>query len=140
MPGLKLPEFIVVAVLAIVVGLKNVKLSSVSHLTILPVCVPKLIFVVPVSHIGELAALAAPGTVVVSTFTVYVAVAAVHGALLTVIVKVTVFPASPIADVYVGVNVLAPDVILPAPFSVHNIVPLLELAPLTVAVPNTHIV
>ena len=69
------------------------------------------------------------------TFTVYVAVAAVHGLLETVMVKVTVLPASPAAGVYVGVKVVAPAVIEPAPFSVHKIVPLDELAPLTVAVP-----
>ena len=65
----------------------------------------------------------------------YVAVAAVHGLLETVMVKVTVLPASPAAGVYVGVKVVAPAVIEPAPFSVHKIVPLDELAPLTVAVP-----
>ena len=30
---------------------------------------------------------------------------------------------------------VAPDVIVPAPFSVHKIVPFVEVAPLTVAVP-----
>ena len=54
--------------------------------------------------------------------------------LVTVIVKVTAFPASPAAAVYIGVNEVSPEVIEPAPFSVHAIVPLLELAPLTVAV------
>jgi hypothetical protein len=53
--------------------------------------------------------------------------------LVTVIVKVTGVPASPAAAVYVGVNVVA-SVIEPAPFSVQRIVPLVELAPLTVAV------
>ena len=79
------------------------------------------------------------------TTTVYVAVAGaglgVQVALLvTVIVKVTVLPASPAAAVYTGVNVVAPDVIDPAPFSVHAIVPFEEVAPLTVAVPLAQIV
>ena len=73
------------------------------------------------------------------TITEYVAVAAVHE-LETVRVNVTVLPASPAAAVYVGVNVVAPDVIEPAPFSVHSIVPLDEVAPLTVAVPFWQIV
>jgi hypothetical protein len=50
-------------------------------------------------------------------------------------VKVTVFPASPAAAVYVGVRVVDPAVIEPVPLCVHNIVPFVELAPLTVAVP-----
>jgi hypothetical protein len=41
----------------------------------------------------------------------------------TVSVKVTVVPASATAGVYVGVNVFAPEVMEPAPFSVHAIVP-----------------
>ena len=69
------------------------------------------------------------------TITEKVAVAAVHGEFETVIVNVTVLPASPAADVYVGVNDPCPAVIEPAPFSVQLIVPLDELAPLTVAVP-----
>ena len=72
-----------------------------------------------------------------STFTVYVAraVCEAHAfVLVTVIVKVTADPASPAAAVYVGVNEVEPKVIEPAPFSVQAIVPLLELAPLTVAV------
>ena len=60
--------------------------------------------------------------------------------LVTVIVKVTAVPASPAAAVYTGVNEVAPDVIVPAPFSVHAIVPLLELAPLIVAVAFEQIV
>ena len=72
------------------------------------------------------------------TFTVYVAVAVIgvlHATVLvTVIVKVTAVPASPAAAVYTGAVVVPPDVIVPDPFSVHAIVPLLELAPLTVAV------
>ena len=60
--------------------------------------------------------------------------AAVHGALDTVSVNVTVLPASPAAAVYVGVSVVA-LVNEPAPLCVHNIVPLDELAPLTVADP-----
>ena len=43
-------------------------------------------------------------------------------------VSVTVFPASPMAAVYVGVRVVAPAVIEPAPFSVHKIVPLAAVA------------
>ena len=68
------------------------------------------------------------------TTTVYVAVAAVHGLLDTVSVKVTVLPASPAAGVYVGVNVVA---LLnePAPLCVQSIVPFDDVAPLTVAVP-----
>ena len=69
-----------------------------------------------------------------TTIIEYVAVAAVQGLLETVIVKVIVFPTSPATAVYVGVNVVAP-VIEPPPFSVHNIVPFDEVAPLTVAVP-----
>ena len=53
--------------------------------------------------------------------------------LVTVIVKVTAVPASPAAAVYVGVNVVE-FVNEPKPLVVHTIVPLLELAPLTVAV------
>ena len=68
------------------------------------------------------------------TITEYVAVATAQGLLETVIVKVTVFPASPAAAVYVGVNVIA-LVNDPVPLCVHNIVPLEELAPLTVAIP-----
>ena len=68
------------------------------------------------------------------TITEYVAIAGVQGLLETVMVKVTVFPASPAAAVYVGVRVLAPEVIDPAPLSVHAIVPLDDVAPLTVAV------
>ena len=49
--------------------------------------------------------------------------------LLTVIVKITVVPASPAAAVYVGVNVAAPAVIEPAPFSVQEIVPFVADAP-----------
>ena len=67
------------------------------------------------------------------TITVYVAVAAPQS-FNTVIVKVTVFPASPAAGVYTGVNVVAPEVIEPAPFSVQAIVPFDDVAPLTVAV------
>ena len=69
------------------------------------------------------------------TTNVYVAVAAEQELLETVIVKVTVFPASPAAAVYVGVNVVVPEVIDPAPFSVQAIVPFDDVAPLTVAVP-----
>ena len=68
------------------------------------------------------------------TITEYVAVAAVHGALDTVKVNVTVLPASPAAAVYVGVSVVA-LVNEPVPLCVHNMVPLDELAPLTVADP-----
>ena len=68
------------------------------------------------------------------------AVAAVHGLLLTVMVIVTVLPASPAAGVYVGVKDVEPPVIVPAPFSVHKIVPFVELAPLTVAVPDWQMV
>ena len=48
-------------------------------------------------------------------------------------VKVTVFPPSPDCAVYVGFNAVEFEVIEPAPFSVHNIVPLAEVAPLTIA-------
>jgi hypothetical protein len=78
---------------------------------------------------------AAPTVLFADTTTEYVAVAAVQGLLETVIVKVTVFPASPAAAVYVGVNVVAPRVMEPAPFSVQAIVPFDEVTPLTVAVP-----
>ena len=60
--------------------------------------------------------------------------------LFTVIVKVTVVPASAAAAVYVGVKDVSPAVIEPAPFSVHKIVPLAEVAPLTVAVALEQIV
>ena len=68
--------------------------------------------------------------------------AEVQGLLETVIVKVTVLPASPAADVYVGVSEVPPAVIDPAPFSVHNIVPLEEVAapPGTVYVPPAQMV
>ena len=66
--------------------------------------------------------------------------AAVHGLFVTVIVSVTVLPASPAAGVYTGVSVVAPEVIEPAPFSVQAMVPFDELAPLIAAVPETHIV
>ena len=77
--------------------------------------------------------IAVPATAVgkAKTLTVYVAVAAVHVPLETVIVKVTSFPASPAAAVYVGVNVPCPAVMDPAPFSVQTIVPLDDEAPLT---------
>ena len=54
--------------------------------------------------------------------------------------RVIVFPASPAAGVYVGVNVVLPAVIEPAPFSVQSIVPFVSDAPLTVAVSLTQIV
>ncbi len=50
----------------------------------------------------------------------------------TVSVNVTVFPASAVTELYVGVNVVA-LLIVPFPLCVHSIVPLEELAPLTVA-------
>ncbi len=59
---------------------------------------------------------------------------------MIVIVKITVVPASPITAVYVGVKVVAPEVIEPAPFSVHKIVPLLDEAPETVTVSLEQIV
>ena len=65
--------------------------------------------------------------------------AAVQGLFDTVMVKVTVLPPSPAAAVYTGVKVVAPDK-EPEPLCVHNIVPLEEVAPLTVAVPFEHIV
>lgn len=49
-------------------------------------------------------------------------------------VRVTVFPASAATAEYVGVRVVA-LVNEPAPLCVHTIVPFVELAPLTVAVP-----
>ena len=55
-------------------------------------------------------------------------------------VNVTVLPPSPAAGVYTGVSDVAPEVIEPAPFSVQAIVPLDELAPITVAVPVEQIV
>src|SRR5690348_13912941 len=52
---------------------------------------------------------------------------------VTVMVKITTVPPSAATGVYVGVSVVAPDVIDPAPFSVHKIPALLvALAPLTV--------
>ena len=57
----------------------------------------------------------------------------------TVIVNVTVFPASPAAAVYVGVNVVSFESD-PEPLCVQRIVPFEELAPLTVAVPVSQIV
>ena len=41
---------------------------------------------------------------------------------------------------YTGVNVVAPEVIVPTPFSVQTIVPFAAEAPLTVAVPFSQIV
>ncbi len=70
-----------------------------------------------------------------NTMIEYTAVAFVHGLLETVIVNVTVLFASPAAAVYVGVRVVAPAVIEPAPSCVHTIVPFAEAAPLTTAVP-----
>ena len=66
------------------------------------------------------------------TVNAFVSTALAHVPLLTVIVKVTTLPASAGAGVYTGVNVVAPAVILPAPFSVQRIVPFAELAPDTV--------
>ncbi|MNQ83997.1 hypothetical protein D3C85_991140 [compost metagenome] len=60
--------------------------------------------------------------------------------LVTVIVIVTVVPASAAVGVYVGVSVFTPAVIVPAPFSVHNMVPLVAVAPVTVAVALEQIV
>ena len=60
--------------------------------------------------------------------------------LVTVIVKVTVLPASPAAAVYKGVNVFDPEVMDHAPFSVHIIVPFEVAEPLIVAVALAHIV
>jgi hypothetical protein len=60
--------------------------------------------------------------------------------LVTVIVSVTVVPASPAAAVYVGVKVVDPEVIDPEPSSVHSMVPLVALAPLTVADPFSQMV
>ena len=59
--------------------------------------------------------------------------------LVTVMVRITSVPASAATGVYVGVNVVAPAVIDPAPFSVHRIVPFEAEAPLTVADPDEHI-
>ncbi len=58
-----------------------------------------------------------------------------HGLLETIMDNVTVVPASPGAAVYVGVNVVEPAVMEPLPFSDHEIVPLEDVASLTVAVP-----
>jgi hypothetical protein len=58
---------------------------------------------------------------------------------VTVNVNVTTVPASPGSGVYVGVNVFAFAVMLPAPFSVHSIVPFAELAPPTVKAVVTHV-
>ena len=73
-----------------------------------------------------------------TTLTVYVAVAFGHPGFETVIVSVTV--ESPAAGVYVGETVPCPAVIEPAPFSVQTIVPLVAVAPETVAVPVMQIV
>ena len=59
--------------------------------------------------------------------------------LVTVIVNVRVNPASPAPAVYVGVKVVA-FVNDPKPLLVQRIVPFVELAPDTVAVPFEHIV
>jgi hypothetical protein len=54
--------------------------------------------------------------------------------LVTVIVKVTTVPASPATELYCAAVVVAVDaVIVPNPLCVHNIAPLLALAPVTVA-------
>lgn len=55
--------------------------------------------------------------------------------LVTVIVRVMVVPASAVVGVYVGVRVVDPAVIDPAPFSDHKMVPFEAVTPLTVAVP-----
>jgi hypothetical protein len=72
--------------------------------------------------------LAAGLEVIVNAF---VSVAATQLPLLTVNVKVTVVPASPTAGIYVGVKVVAPEIV-PPPLWVHSIVPFVELAPDTV--------
>ena len=59
--------------------------------------------------------------------------------LVTVIVNVTVFPASPTAAVYVGVKVVF-ALIVPKPLCVQAIVPFDEVAPLTIAVALEQIV
>ena len=59
--------------------------------------------------------------------------------LVTVMVNVTVFPASPAAAVYTGAVVVPPEVIEPAPLWVHAIVPLVD-DELMVAVPFEQIV
>ena len=115
-----------------------------------PSCVQKI---VPFAALAPDTVASLPGQIVVlppalavgkgSIITVYVAVAVngTHSLLLvTVMVNVTVVPASPGAGVYTGVRVDPPDVIEPAPFSVHAIVPFVAVAPLTVAVSFTHIV
>ncbi len=48
--------------------------------------------------------------------------------LVTVIVRVTVFPSSAAVAVYVGVSVVAPAVIVPAPSSSQAIVPFVAVA------------
>ena len=62
-----------------------------------------------------------------------------QGLFETVMVNVTVLPPSAAAAVYVGVSVVALDR-LPAPLCVQSIVPLLELAPLTMTVSFAQIV
>ena len=97
------------------------------------------ILTVPVPHLDPLTG-DEGATGLAETTTVYVAIAAVHGLFVTVMVNVTVVPASPAAGVYTGVSVAPPEVIDPAPLSVQAMVPLDELAPLIVAVDVTHIV
>ena len=78
------------------------------------------------------------------TVIVYIAVAAgIHAGvneLVTVIVNVTVLPASDVLEVYVGFIVPCPFVIVPAPLWVQKMVPFAALAPLTVAEVLEHIV
>ena len=73
------------------------------------------------------------------TLTEYVAVAFAQGLLLTVMVNVTVWPASPITAVYTGL-VVAPEVMEPNPLCVQAIVPFVADAPLTVDVPFEQVV
>ncbi|MNI93165.1 hypothetical protein D3C73_1510740 [compost metagenome] len=49
-------------------------------------------------------------------------------------------PSSAAVRVYIGVTLFTPPVIVPAPFSLHSIVPLVAVAPVTVAVALEQIV
>jgi hypothetical protein len=65
------------------------------------------------------------------TLTNFVSTASLQLLLLTVIVKVTVVPASAATGMYVGDNVVA-LISAPDPFSVHTIVPFANVASVTV--------
>ena len=60
--------------------------------------------------------------------------------LVTVMVKITAFPASAATAVYVGATVVALEIVPPPLEVVHKIVPFVAVAPLTVVVPFEQIV